>query len=197
MKTSLEKEFERIYASHYGKMRNYAHHLCGSREDAEDITQDAFMRAYRALPNCDNLDKLDKWLTRIVFRTFVDFTRAQKRKPLVWNIESPLAEELADDGCTNPEQQTMQNSIDGRIMRAIQRLDQTSREMMVHAYVQDWSTSDIGQKFHLDTQAVRARLIRSCGRIRRELNPTNRQNWSMSVMPNTNWTANSSSWNFN
>lgn len=169
MEADLQEKFNMIYISHFPKMRNFAMSLCGNRDDAEDLAQEAFVRAFKGFEKCDNPDRLDNWLMRIVYRTFIDSRRAAHRRPRIQDGESKLEEEVADGNSKSPELILMEHQIDKDILEAIQLLDHTSQKMIYLVYIEERSPIEICESFGLNTQALRSRLFRLCNRLRREL----------------------------
>src|SRR5260221_4216965 len=70
--------FDRIYDEYKTPIYNYVYHLVGDREQADDLTQDTFLKAFRALPKMDANLKLSAWLYRIATNTAYDALRRRK-----------------------------------------------------------------------------------------------------------------------
>src|SRR6266516_3150243 len=64
--------FDQIYDEYKTPIYNYMYHLVGDREQADDLTQDTFLKAFRALPKMDANLKLSAWLYRIATNTAYD-----------------------------------------------------------------------------------------------------------------------------
>ncbi len=74
--------FDQIYDEYKTSIYNYVYHLVGDREQADDLTQDTFLKAFRALPKMDGSLKLSAWLYRIATNTAYDALR--RRKLIAW-----------------------------------------------------------------------------------------------------------------
>jgi len=74
--------FDQIYDEYKTPIYNYVYHLVGDREQADDLTQDTFLKAFRALPKMDGNLKLSAWLYRIATNTAYDALR--RRKLIAW-----------------------------------------------------------------------------------------------------------------
>src|SRR5258707_5213910 len=74
--------FDQIYDEYKTPIYNYVYHLVGNREQADDLTQDTFLKAFKALPKMDASLKLSAWLYRIATNTAYDALR--RRKLLAW-----------------------------------------------------------------------------------------------------------------
>src|SRR5260370_42276197 len=75
--------FEEIYDEYKTPIYNYVYHLVGDREQADDLTQDTFLKAFRALPKIDANLKLSAWLYRIATKTAYDALRRRQLVDLV------------------------------------------------------------------------------------------------------------------
>jgi RNA polymerase sigma-70 factor (ECF subfamily) len=73
--------FEQLYLRHRDHMYTLCLNLCGDREQAQDLLQDAFLRAYRALPGFRGGSQFTTWLYRIVLNLCRDAARRRRRSP--------------------------------------------------------------------------------------------------------------------
>ena len=94
--------FERIYDEYKTPIYNYIYHLVGNRDQAEDLTQDTFLKAYKALPKMDASLKLSAWLYRIATNTAYDALR--RRKLIAWLPWQDLDHEPADVESADPQE---------------------------------------------------------------------------------------------
>lgn len=94
--------FERIYDEFKTPIYNHIYHMVGNREQANDLTQDTFMKAFKALPKMDANLKLSAWLYRIAANTAKDALR--RRKLLIWLPLQGLDHEPADVESADPQE---------------------------------------------------------------------------------------------
>lgn len=73
------RAFERLYEVHASRMKSLAFHLLGSRADAEDTVQEAFLKVYRALRGFEGQSSLSTWIYRILINCCYDVMRKQQR----------------------------------------------------------------------------------------------------------------------
>src|SRR5260221_14726741 len=92
--------FERIYDEYKTPIYNYVYHLVGNREQADDLPQDTFLKAFKALPKMDANLKLSAWLYRIATNTAYDALR--RRKLIGWMPWQDLDHEPADTESPDP-----------------------------------------------------------------------------------------------
>jgi len=94
--------FDQIYDEYKTPIYNYVYHLVGDREQADDLTQDTFLKAFRALPKMDANLKLSAWLYRIATNTAYDALR--RRKLIAWLPWQDLDHEPADVESADPQE---------------------------------------------------------------------------------------------
>src|SRR5262249_60143645 len=94
--------FDQIYDEYKTPIYNYVYHLVGDREQADDLTQDTFLKAYKALPKMDASLKLSAWLYRIATNTAYDALR--RRKLIAWLPRQDLDHEPADVESADPQE---------------------------------------------------------------------------------------------
>jgi RNA polymerase sigma-70 factor (ECF subfamily) len=73
------RAFERLYELHAPRMKSLAFHLVGSRADAEDTVQEAFLKVYRAVRGFEGHSSLSTWIYRILINCCYDLMRKQQR----------------------------------------------------------------------------------------------------------------------
>src|SRR5207249_12057238 len=86
--------FDQIYDEYKTPIYNYVYHLAGDREQADDLTQDTFLKASRALPKMDTNLKLSPWSDRIATNTAYDALR--RRNLIAWLPGQDFDHEPAD-----------------------------------------------------------------------------------------------------
>ncbi len=74
------RAFERLYQLHSGRMKSLAFHLLGSRADAEDSVQEAFLKVYRSVRGFEGHSSLSTWIYRILINCCYDVMRTQRRR---------------------------------------------------------------------------------------------------------------------
>ena len=151
------RELVERYRDQYAR---YALHMLGTREDAEEALQDAFTRAYRALPRCEDPERFGAWLFRIlVNRCRTAGTRRGRRARTFVADEAALlgaSEEHPEDRAAWREE----------IDRALQRLRPEQREAFLLKYVEDMGYDEMSQLTKVGVSALKMRVMRACERLR-------------------------------
>jgi RNA polymerase sigma-70 factor (ECF subfamily) len=85
-----EAQLAAIYREFSGQIHTYAYHLLGNPEDADDITQEVFIRAYARLGQLRDQTSMRSWLYRIATNLCMDQLRRRSRIKRIFGLESPL-----------------------------------------------------------------------------------------------------------
>lgn len=145
-------------------MYNLAYRLCGSKSDADDVFQDAFLRVYRFLPGFRG-ESLRGWLRRIVMNAFHD--SRQKVRRLV-PVEEPAQADLADLR-QEPGQLLEDRGLDARLEQALKRLPDEHRSILILRAIDDLAYEDLAVALEVPVGTVRSRLSRARAALRRLL----------------------------
>ncbi|MGL6094848.1 MAG: RNA polymerase sigma factor [Fimbriiglobus sp.] len=149
--------------AHYQSLYRYAFHLAGSVTDAEDLTQEAFGKAFARLPQLRDPERAKSWLFRILRNEYLHRVRNEKRHRAV-----PLdaVGDLPEDAPDPPP------AIDPAELRAaLADLDETFRTPRVLFYFEDFSYRDIAEQMDLPIGTVMSRLARAKAYLRQRLAP--------------------------
>src|SRR5688572_3973193 len=123
---SDEARFNELMQGTYRKVFNMAYRLVGNRPDAEDLTQEAFYRAYRSFKDYEGDRPFENWIFRIVTRLFLDLLRNRRRRIKAVSYDTPLGTggddnlyfEMPDDK-PNPEQHMMSGSMNENLQKTL------------------------------------------------------------------------------
>lgn len=141
--------------------------------ECQDVAQDAFMRAYRALPNFRGDAQFYTWLHRIAVNTAKNHLVAQKRRPPADDIEVGDAEQF-DTGVRlrdndTPERELMRHQVEQTVMRVVEGLPEDLRTAISLREVDGMSYEEIAQKMECPIGTVRSRIFRARDAIDTEL----------------------------
>ncbi len=165
---NLDARFERMVREHEHGMFVFALGLTGSRADAEDIAQDAFVRAYRALRGWDSerLDALAEraWLRRICLNTWKNRVRAAVRRPAV-----ELAETVVADPADSPEEQALAAVSQEEVWRAVAGLPEPQRAAVTLRWLDDLSYAEAAEVMEMPVGTVKSHVSRGLAALRRTL----------------------------
>src|ERR1700729_3298368 len=169
-----DSAFEELVRRYDRNVFRIAQHITQNREDAEDVVQDAFLKAYTNLAQFQEQSKFYTWLVRIAVNEAL--MRLRRRRPErmvsldeeVKTEEDSLPREVAD-WTPNPEQQYNQAELREILTRTIQGLPASFRTVFVLRDVEGLSTEETAEALDLSIPAVKSRLLRARLQLRERL----------------------------
>lgn len=140
-------------------VQNLAYRMLNNVTEAEDVTQETFVRAYTQLVTYKPAHKFSTWLLSIASHLSIDQLR--RRRFLALPLEDvPFLEWIVDAG-TSPEQSAIQGEQQDEIQRYLQHLPGKYRAVIVLRYWHDFSYEEIANALNLTPTLVKARLHRA------------------------------------
>jgi RNA polymerase sigma-70 factor (ECF subfamily) len=167
--------FEALVRRYDRNVFRIAQHITQNREDAEDVVQDAFLKAYQNLGQFQGQSKFYTWLVRIAVNEAL--MRLRRRRPDrmvsidedVQTEEDSIPREIAD-WSPNPEQRYSQAELKEILGKTIQGLPPSFRTVFVLRDVEGLSTEETAAALELSVPAVKSRLLRARLQLRERLN---------------------------
>jgi RNA polymerase sigma-70 factor, ECF subfamily len=157
--------FESIFTEHHREVYLLAVRFLGTREDAEDVTQEVFTKVWRNLGAFNGSSSLKTWIYRIAINTCVDF----RRKP--WHRLSALDAELRDkiESGAAPALRTSAEAEDRllaeesalQVRKAIRRLKPHLKAVLVMKELEEMSYDEISSRLGLSQGTISSRLNRA------------------------------------
>ena len=156
------------------KVYNLALRMCGNEDDAFDLAQEAFVRAWRNLGSFQFESSFSTWLFRLSSNICLDFLRAKKRRAAVSltvtddedDEETQLA--VPDPGKT-PEEAVIAAEDRALLTRALNELPADQRQILTLRAINDLSYAEIAEILHLQEGTVKSRLSRARTALRNKL----------------------------
>lgn len=167
-------EFSRLVDAYSANIYRLAMKMLANPQDAEDVLQETFLKAYRHLEKFDGRSKLSTWLFRIATNEALMLLRRQR--PGIFSIDEPLEGEDGDqeplqivDWCCLPEKELLNAETRLYLDAAVERLPHTLRVVFLLRDIEDLSTQETAEVLGLSETAVKTRLSRARMRLREEL----------------------------
>ncbi len=167
-----EEAFRQLVVAHSHDLFRLAYRLTGSRENADDVVQEVFLRAYRSLHRFDSRSRFGTWLHRIAVNCAMDQLRRSQR-------ESSRRDPSADDATLErqatyepgPERLAESGQIERQVARALDALSPIERSAFVLRHYEQLSIAEIGRQLGSRTSATKHAVFRAVRKLRRELSP--------------------------
>jgi RNA polymerase sigma-70 factor (ECF subfamily) len=168
-------EFERMVTAYERRIYNVALRLAGNSDDAADLTQETFLRAFRAWGKFRGDSATYTWLYRILVNLNKDrIGREVRRRDRETSLETGGAESgpiVIEDSGDTPIREAERHEARGVLAEAIRDLPDGYRECVVLRDVEGLSYDEIAQVMEITVEAVRSRLARARQQLRQRLAP--------------------------
>jgi len=191
--TPDDDDFRRLVESHQRAVRVHCYRMLGSLEDAEDVTQETFLRAWRRLNEFEGRAALRTWLYRIATNACLDELERRGRRLLPPMLgaptrrfdpreatvgETPWLEPFPDawlevpDTSPGPEARyETKEAIELAFVAALQRLVPRQRAVLILRDVLGWSAKDVADLTDMSVQAANSALQRARARLDHSITP--------------------------
>jgi len=163
--------FDRLVALHRQQGLNVAYNLAGNLEDAKDVLQEAFFRAYLNIPSFHGDAKFSTWFYRIVVNCALNFLKRRKRSYYVFtnfpSEDGGAAKEIeiADDRY-NPRKEAAANELSRNLDECIAGLSAKQRVSFILKHKNGLSIEEISQILKCSPSTVKVHLFRAVGNLR-------------------------------
>ena len=166
--------FETLVNRYERKIFRLGMNITGSREDAEDVMQEAFLKAYEHLPEFEGNSRFYTWLVRIAVNQAL--MKLRKRRPNQVSLDEEI--ETGDDSFfrdvedwgPSPAERYEQTQLHDILNEAISELDPSFRIVFQLRDIEEMSTEETADVLHLSVPAVKSRLLRARLKLRQKLN---------------------------
>ena len=161
--------FETLVLEYEKNVYNIALRMTGNSEDAADMTQEAFIKAYNSLQSFRGDSKFSVWLYRIVSNVCLDFLRSKNRRPTVsLSVEDDDGEDaqldVADES-QSPELLRDRKLTRDSVRRGLDSLPPDYRQILLLREIQGLSYDEIAQALSLEVGTVKSRIFRARKRL--------------------------------
>jgi RNA polymerase sigma-70 factor (ECF subfamily) len=165
--------FRHLFELHRQKVMAIAYSYLRNTQDAEDILQETFIKAYQALPSF-NLNKgmnFSGWLTRISINCCLDLLRrhqSRQKKESNW-AQTQLTNSPANHLAKNPESVGQLQALKDKIENYLEKLPPKQRMVFILRHYQGFTIREIAEDMGVSEGTVKRMLFRAFGRIRKHL----------------------------
>lgn len=165
--------FEALVKSHQKRIFRLVYTLLRDATEADCVTQDVFIKAFKALKDFKGEAAFESWITRITINTVRD--RVRRRKPVVSFSEMGNADDDDTGGLprhldpadgTSPERDAMSRDIRRRLTDALASLSPRQRAVFVMKHYEEKTIPEIGTETGLDEGTIKSHLFRAGRKLR-------------------------------
>ena len=161
---AFERQAEKVFPSVFGT----ALRLTRSREEAEDLAQEAIVRAYEAFDRFDG-SNFKAWMLRIVTNLYINRYRQRQRGPQMASLEDEGAiEPVATEG-EEPDKLLFDNLVGAEVEEALAKVPEDFRLAVILSDVEGLSYQEIADATGVPIGTVRSRIARGRAALRRQL----------------------------
>jgi len=154
-------DFRHLVAKYQQPLFNYAFRNVGSYDNARDITQQVFIKAYIKLKSFDNKYKFFSWLFRIAINETINYTKYHRRFVRIDDYKRELAQD---------EYQSLEKEeIKERVEKSIMELNPKYRTLIILKHFEDYSYTEIAGILGLTEKKVKSRLFSAREKLSRKL----------------------------
>lgn len=167
--------FEHFVRTYQRKVFRLVHTLVRNAGEADALTQDVFVKAWRAVPDFKGEASFETWLNRIAVNAVRDAVR--RRKPVVSFADLGDAEDSGGElprsiepvDSTTPEREARSRQIRRRIGEALEALSPRQKAIFVMKHYEDRTIAEIGAAIGVDDGTVKSHLFRAARKLRQKL----------------------------
>ncbi len=163
-----QERFNLLMQSTYRKVYNMAFRLAGNRSDAEDLTQEAYYRAYRSFQDYEGDKPFENWIFRIVTRLFLDLLRNRRRRVQTVSYDAPLTTSNDDvvhfevaDSAPVADQILANQTLSEDMQVVMDSLSDEQRTLIILADVEGMPYKEISELLGKPVGTIRSRLHRT------------------------------------
>ncbi|RIE03123.1 sigma-70 family RNA polymerase sigma factor [Cohnella faecalis] len=153
--------FRSIVNRYSNALLSVAYSVIGDFHEAQDVTQEVFLKCHHQLHTLQNQARLGSWLYAIAYRTSLDYAKKNKKT-------------VPFDETNSPKSDPVHAWLDRHVVHeslwdALQTLEDKNKSAVVLHYLSDWSMKEIGRFLNLSLSAVESRIRRSRESLKRVL----------------------------
>jgi len=160
-------DFEAAAMPFIDALYNTAYRMTRNSEDAEDLVQETYLKAYRYYDKFEEGTNFKAWLFKIMKNTFINNYRKRQQAPALSDfadIEESFESQVSEDVARpikNPEEEFLENVLDEDVQRALDKLPPDYRMVVILADLEGFSYKEIAEILEVPVGTVMSRLYRA------------------------------------
>lgn len=169
----LERVFDEELMPHADALYNFAYHLTGNEEDANDLFQEALMKAWRFIDRYEEGTNAKAWLFTIAKNAFINEYRKRSKAPNRVELEDYITHQDSEDtpltGNLDMREEMFKYLIGDEVTIAINRLPVEFRTVILLCDIEDFTYEEISKILDIPIGTVRSRLHRARNELKKRL----------------------------
>lgn len=159
-------QFEALLSPHLDKLYRLAYRLSGQRDTAEDLVQELLLKVYPRLEEMQQIEQLTPWLSKILYRQFIDQYRRQKRSLLDYTDDEKTLYDSSDSNALDPLEVSNNSLIATLLEQALNRLNEDQRSLVILHDAEGYTLQEISELLEIPVGTIKSRLSRARSRLR-------------------------------
>jgi RNA polymerase sigma-70 factor, ECF subfamily len=166
--------FKTLVEAHSRYIYSLAHRMTGNAQDAEDVVQEAWLKAHKQLSRFESRADFRTWMHRITVNCSIDLIRARRHREDAHDpadLEQGPLSERGSEAQPTPERMTASAQISDRVNEALGLLTALERAAFTLRHVEGMSIEEVGAKLGMKTSATKHSIFRAVKKMRAALEP--------------------------
>ena len=165
--------FRVLVERHSRNLFRLAYRMTGHQQDAEDVVQETFLRAYRQLTKFDERASFGTWLYRIAANCSLDLIRMRKRRSEQQEAPEGTGDpvHMVPDAAPPPDRLALSGEVQRRMEGALDELSEMERAAFVLRHYEGMCIEDISRTLNVQPNAAKHSIFRAVQKLRRALEP--------------------------
>lgn len=164
--------FGRIVDAYQSRIIGFVKSMVTSREEAEDVAQEVFVRAFQNVHKYDGRSSLRTWLFRIAYNLCIDHARKRGRSPISSSLYDDEGEEAVSipDTRWDPELLVLNDELKGVVERAVEGMSEKLRTILLLHDQESLGYEELSSILNIPVGTVKSRLFLARGHVARAIN---------------------------
>lgn len=159
-------QFEQLLKPHLKHLYKLAYRFTRQRDDAEDLVQDLLLKLYPRLEEMQLIDNLIPWLSKVLFRQYVDQYRRKQRSPISYIDDEEAVYETHASDMAGPAERMNSELTQGILNEALSRLNEDQRLLVMLHDVEGYGLQEISAMINVPLGTLKSRLSRARAKLR-------------------------------
>ena len=160
-------KFEKLVSPHFNNLYKLAYRLTRQRDNAEDLVQDLLLKVYHRRQEMQGIEKLAAWLSRVLYRLFIDQYRQQQRSPINLMSDENVIYNTHASNMAGPSEVANAELSHELINAALAQLSVDRRTLIMLHDVEGYNLQEINEITDIPVGTIKSRLSRARNKLRK------------------------------